>query len=141
MEPIDVGLRALEVPEVGTVNGPTLEPSVIAMMRDHNLAFADAPQGDHAHQFTISVLIGSDHYLRVATRRVERFTDTLCAVEAIFGWVIGAGDATSSIGCPRITSVPCFWLVPTSGALQFHLKTHQTSGACTPSVSLTEKTT
>ncbi|KAL3226871.1 hypothetical protein MRX96_024590 [Rhipicephalus microplus] len=91
MEPVYIGLRALEVPEV-TVNGPTLEPSVIAMMRDHNLALADVAQGDHAQQFTISVLIGSDHYWRVVTRRVERFTDTLCAVEAIFGWVIGAGD-------------------------------------------------
>ncbi|KAL1441349.1 hypothetical protein MTO96_008621 [Rhipicephalus appendiculatus] len=32
--------------------------------------------------------MGSDHYWRVVTGRVERFTDTLCAVETIFGWVI-----------------------------------------------------
>ncbi|KAL1485447.1 hypothetical protein MTO96_031951 [Rhipicephalus appendiculatus] len=87
-EPIDVDLEALEVPEVCTVNGPTLEPNVIAMMRDRNLAFADETEGDQPQDSTISVLIGSDHYWRVVTGRVERFTDTLCAVETIFGWVI-----------------------------------------------------
>ncbi|KAL1484611.1 hypothetical protein MTO96_032496 [Rhipicephalus appendiculatus] len=87
-EPIDVDLEALEVPELCTVNGPTLEPNVIAMMRDRNLAFADETQGDQPQDSTISVLIGSDHYWRVVTGRVERFTDTLCAVETIFGWVI-----------------------------------------------------
>ncbi|KAL1470387.1 hypothetical protein MTO96_024348 [Rhipicephalus appendiculatus] len=88
MEPIDVDLEALEVPEVCTVNGPTLEPSVTTMMRDRNLAFADETQGDQPQDSTISVLIGSDHYWRVVTGRVERFTDTLCVVETIFGWVI-----------------------------------------------------
>ncbi|KAL1473916.1 hypothetical protein MTO96_038369 [Rhipicephalus appendiculatus] len=88
MEPIDVDLEVLEVPEICTVNGPTLEPSVIAMMRDRNPAFADEPQGDQPQDSTISVLIGSDHYWRVVNGRVERFTDTLCAVETIFGWVI-----------------------------------------------------
>ncbi|KAL3177306.1 hypothetical protein MRX96_009988 [Rhipicephalus microplus] len=46
MEPIDINLEALAIPEVCTANGPTLEPSVIAMKRGSNLAFAYAPQGD-----------------------------------------------------------------------------------------------
>ncbi|KAL1470029.1 hypothetical protein MTO96_024680 [Rhipicephalus appendiculatus] len=85
MEPIDVDLEALEVPEVCTINGVTLEPNVIAMMRDRNLAFADKTQGDQPQDSIISVVIGSDHYWRVVTGRAERSTDTLCAVEIIFG--------------------------------------------------------
>ncbi|KAL1472299.1 hypothetical protein MTO96_039432 [Rhipicephalus appendiculatus] len=88
IEPIDVNLEALEVPNVCTVNGPTLEPNVITMMRAHNLAFADQAQGNQPQDSTISVLIGSDDYWRVVTGRVERSTGTLCAVEAIFGWLI-----------------------------------------------------
>ncbi|KAL3191998.1 hypothetical protein MRX96_018117 [Rhipicephalus microplus] len=46
VELIDVDLEALELPGVCTANGLTLEPSVIAMMRDRNLAFAHAAQDD-----------------------------------------------------------------------------------------------
>ncbi|KAL1476817.1 hypothetical protein MTO96_036218 [Rhipicephalus appendiculatus] len=145
MEPINVDLEALDVPEVCTVNGPTLEPSVITTMRDRNLTFADEPQGDRPQDSTISVLIGSDHYWRVVTGRVERFTDTLCGVETIFGWVAGSFKEcalTSTIMCHRVTSVPlpCYWLVPATGALKSYLETHHTSGAWTPSVLLTDKT-
>ncbi|KAL1445979.1 hypothetical protein MTO96_044727, partial [Rhipicephalus appendiculatus] len=59
MEPIDVDPEALEMPEVCTVNGPTLQPNVIAMMRDGNLAFADETQGDQPQDSTC-VFIGSD---------------------------------------------------------------------------------
>ncbi|KAL1417908.1 hypothetical protein MTO96_026396 [Rhipicephalus appendiculatus] len=48
-------------------------------MRDRNLAFLDETQEHQPQDFTISVLIGSDHYWRVVTGRVERFTETLCA--------------------------------------------------------------
>ncbi|XP_037508931.1 uncharacterized protein LOC119385594 [Rhipicephalus sanguineus] len=86
--PIVVDLEALEVPEVCTVKGPALEPNVINMMHHRNLTFADEVQGDQPQDSTISVLIGSDHYWKVVTGRVERFTDNLYAVETIFGWVI-----------------------------------------------------
>ncbi|KAH7934529.1 hypothetical protein HPB51_029104 [Rhipicephalus microplus] len=88
MEPIDINLEALAIPEVCTANGPTLEPSVIAMKRGSNLAFAYAPQGDQPQDSMLSVLIGSDHKWSVVTWRVKRFTDTLCAVVTIFSWVI-----------------------------------------------------
>ncbi|KAH8041838.1 hypothetical protein HPB51_018632 [Rhipicephalus microplus] len=55
-------------------------------MRDRNLAFADAPQGDQPQESMISILIGSDHYWGVMTGRVV--IDSLSAVETIFGLVL-----------------------------------------------------
>ncbi|KAL3187258.1 hypothetical protein MRX96_025569 [Rhipicephalus microplus] len=67
---------------------PTIKPSVIAMMRDCNQEFADSPLRDQPQDFMMSVWIGSDHYWRVGTGYVKRFTNAVCAVETIFGWVI-----------------------------------------------------
>ncbi|KAL1475933.1 hypothetical protein MTO96_036920 [Rhipicephalus appendiculatus] len=81
------------------------------MMRDRNLAFADEPQGDQPQDSTISVLIGSDHYWRVVTGRVERFADTLCAVETIFGWVIqGVCTNVNHHSSPRNISATALFL-------------------------------
>ncbi|KAL3177305.1 hypothetical protein MRX96_009987 [Rhipicephalus microplus] len=93
MEPIDINLEALAIPEVCTANGPTLKPSVIAMKRGSNLAFAYAPQGNQPQDSMLSALIGSDHKRRVVTGRVERFTDTLCPAEAIISWVFQGVEA------------------------------------------------
>ncbi|KAL3217062.1 hypothetical protein MRX96_032633 [Rhipicephalus microplus] len=60
-------------------------------MRNRNQAFADAPQGDQPQYSVISVLIGSNQCWKIVIGQVERFTDTLCAVETIFGWVIFVG--------------------------------------------------
>lgn len=84
----EVTLEALEVPEVCTVNGPSLEAPTVAMLHDSNLPVADEPEEGQLQTPTISVLVGSDQYWRLPSGRVERFNENLCAVETVFGWVL-----------------------------------------------------
>lgn len=84
----EVTLDALEVPEVCTVRSSPMEPALVSILRSRNLVIADEPQDDKDQSPTISVLVGSDNYWKLVTGRIERLTDSMCAVETVFGWVI-----------------------------------------------------
>ncbi|KAL1485775.1 hypothetical protein MTO96_031752 [Rhipicephalus appendiculatus] len=114
IEPIDVYLEVLEVPKVCAVKGPALEPNVINMMRERNLAFADEPRENQSQDSTMSILIRSDHYWRVVTGYVERFADNLCAFENIFGWIIqGVCANVYHLSSLRNTSATALFLAST----------------------------
>lgn len=57
-ESIEVNLEALEILEVCTLRSPAIEHTVIDMIHDSNLAFADEAPADQLPDSTISVLIG-----------------------------------------------------------------------------------
>ncbi|XP_037502613.1 uncharacterized protein LOC119377081 [Rhipicephalus sanguineus] len=83
-----ITVDALEVPEVCIVRTPAIGQDLLVQLRERNMLVADEQQlGDRPTQ-TISVIIGSDHYWRIVTGRIERLSSDLCAVETIFGWLV-----------------------------------------------------
>lgn len=85
---MNITLDAPEVPEVRAVRSSPMEPALVSTLRSRNLVIADDPQDGEEQSPTISVLIRSDNYWRLVTGRIERFTNSMGAIETASGWVI-----------------------------------------------------
>ncbi|KAG0429605.1 hypothetical protein HPB47_023431 [Ixodes persulcatus] len=89
-----IHLEALEVPEICTVISHPVNEELQARLHSENMLSANIePEG---------VLIGSDTYWKIATGKIKRLSDTLTAVETVFGWMI-QGAYTGHSGNPRST--------------------------------------
>ncbi|XP_064463564.1 uncharacterized protein LOC135374554 [Ornithodoros turicata] len=95
-----VDVEALGMEDVCKVFTPPLDETTTQAMWQYGLDLADT---SCTHE--IGVLIGSDHYCKAVTGRVERLSDTLTAVETVFGWVVQGVERQSQDGTACMISV------------------------------------
>lgn len=99
-----VELELLETRQVSTLTNPkVLDESVRRKLHDKGLQLADIPvNGMETNE--LGILIGSEHYWKVVTGRIERVNDTLVLLESKFGW-LAQGSIPTNINVSEIPDV------------------------------------
>ena len=91
-----IEIEAIEIPQVCTAVMKVPGEQIQRELKRRRLQFADAVD-DGADDRELSVLIGADYYWSTVSGRVERLTDTLVALESVFGWSVQGPVTMSSV--------------------------------------------
>ncbi|XP_014836153.1 PREDICTED: uncharacterized protein LOC106914092 [Poecilia mexicana] len=144
-----IEIDAVETPEVCTavIKVPT-EP-IQAEIKKRGLQLGDFPL-EGANEQELQMLIGADYYWQAVTGKVQRVTDSLVAVETLFGWALQGPVTTSSVidtTCMHISLTEdtqlskqlfAFWEVESLGIKINHQKAQRTQKLCNISNNLKE---
>ena len=91
-----IEIEAIETPQVCTAVMKVPGEEIQNELKRRGLQFAHASD-DSADDPELSVLIGADYYWSTVSGRVERLTDTLVALESVFGWSVQGPVTMSSV--------------------------------------------
>ncbi|XP_044027348.1 uncharacterized protein LOC122864200 isoform X1 [Siniperca chuatsi] len=89
-------IEAVETPQVCTALIKVPSEPIQTEIKKRGLQLADFPL-EGANDQELQVLIGADFYWQAVTGTVQKVTNSLVAVECIFGWALQGPVATSSV--------------------------------------------
>lgn len=91
-----IEIEAIETPQVCTALMKVPGQHIQRELKRKGLRFADVNL-DGIADAELSVLIGADYYWKTVSGRIERLTDTLVALESVFGWSVQGPVTMSSV--------------------------------------------
>lgn len=89
-------IEAIETPQVSSAIMQVPGEQIRQMLKSKGLPLADT-SASNDEELELSVLIGADHYWEVASGKIERLSESLVAIETIFGWTVQGPVPMSSM--------------------------------------------
>ncbi|XP_077553123.1 uncharacterized protein LOC144167838 [Haemaphysalis longicornis] len=96
-----IEIDALETPKICEHDLPSPDESILIKLDEIGLSVGDDLSGQSDRD--VDLLLGSDHYWTAMTGRIHRLTESLTAVESVFGWAVQGrtGSRTSRMNCSQ----------------------------------------
>ncbi|XP_049926226.1 uncharacterized protein LOC126406100 isoform X1 [Epinephelus moara] len=117
---LNTEIEAVETLQVSSAIMQVPREQIRLQLEKKGLPSADV-SGRSDEELELSVLIGADYYWKMVSGRVERLSESLVAIETIFGWTVQGPVSMSSmkIGIEQATQVSnqqrTFWEIESLG--------------------------